>query len=1009
MSVSAVCLSRLTHHKNLCFPSAHTCSSPICSRNFACFPSVQKFQSNLLRKFCVFPISTKIRVQFAPEILIVSLQHKKSSPIYSRKFACFPSVQKTQSNLLHKFCLFPFSTKNLVQFAPENLLVSLQYKNSRPICSRKFACFPSVQKIQSNLLQKFCLFPFSTKNLLQFAPEMLLVSLQYKKPSPICSRNFACFPSVQKFQPNLLQIFFLFPFNTKNLLQFAPEICLFPFSTKILVQFAPEILRISLQYKNSSPICSRNFACFPSVQKFQSNLLQKICLFTFSTKIRDQFAPENLRVSLQYKKSTPICSRNFACFPSVQKIQSNLPQKCCLFPFSTKNLIQFAPEILLLSLQYKNSSPICSRNFACFPSVQKFQSNLLQKFCVFPFSTKILVQFAPENLLVSLQYKNSRPICSRKKSLFPFSTKILAQFAPEILLVSLQYKKSTPICPRNVACFPSVQKTQSNLLQKFCLFPFSTKILVQFAPEILHGSLQYKNSSPICSRNFACFPSVQKFQSNLLQNFCLFPFSTKIRDQFAPEICLFPFSTKILVQFAPEILLVSLQYKNSSPICSRKFACFPSVQKFQSNLLQKFACFPSVQKTQSNLLQKFCLFPFSTKILVQFAPEILRVSLQYKNSSPICSRKFACFPSVQKTQSNLLQKFCLFPFSTKNLVQFAPEILRVVQFAPENLLVSLQYKNSSPICSRNFACFPSVQKFQPNLLQIFFLFPFNTKNLLQFAPEFLFVSLQYKNSSPICSRIFACFPSVQKFQSNLLQNFCLLPFSTKILVQFAPEFLLVSLQYKNSSPICSRIFACFPSVQKFQPNLLQKFSLFPFTLQYKKSSPICPRNLLVSLQYKNSSPICSRIFACFPSVQKIQSNLLQKFASFPSVQKFQSNLLQKCCLFPFSTKILVQFAPEFLLVSLQYKNSSPICSRNFACFPSVQKFQSNLLQNFCLFPFSTKILVQFAPENLLVSLQYKNSSPICSRIFACFPSVQKFYSNLLQNFCSKICWSTNLF
>ena len=119
------------------------------------------------------------------------------------------------------------------------------------------------------------------------------------------------------------------------------------------------------------------------------------------------------------------------------------------------------------------------------------------------------------------------------------------------------------------------------MLQKFCLFHFSTKILVQFAPEILLVSLQYKKPNPICSRNFACFPSVQKFESNfnLLQ-----------------KICSFPFSTKILVQFAPEILLVSLQYKNSSPICSRNFACFPSVQKIYSNLLQKFACFPSVQK-----------------------------------------------------------------------------------------------------------------------------------------------------------------------------------------------------------------------------------------------------------------------------------------------------------------------------------------------------------------------------------------------------------------------------
>ena len=205
------------------------------------------------------------------------------------------------------------------------------------------------------------------------------------------------------------------------------------------------------------------------------------------------------------------------------------------------------------------------------------------------------------------------------------------------------------------------------------------------------------------------------------------------------------------------------------------------------------------------MLQKFCLFPFSTKIRVQFAPEFLLVSLQYKNSSPICSRKFACFPSVQKFESNLLQKICLCPFSTKILVQFAPEFL----------LVSLQYKNSSPICSRKFACFPSVQKFESNLLQNFCLFPFSTKILVQFAPEFLLVPLQYKNSSPICSRIFACFPSVQKSESNLLQKICLFPFSTKIRVQFAPEFLLVSLQYKNSSPICSRNFACFPSVQKF--------------------------------------------------------------------------------------------------------------------------------------------------------------------------------------------------
>ena len=170
----------------------------------------------------------------------------------------------------------------------------------------------------------------------------------------------------------------------------------------------------------------------------------------------------------------------------------------------------------------------------------------------------------------------------------------------------------------------------------------------------------------------------------------------------------------------------------------------------------------------------------------------------------------------------------------------------------------------------------------------------------------------------------------------MLQKFWLCPFSTKILVQFAPEFLLVSLQYKNSSPICSRISACFPSVQKFESNLLQNFCVFPFST--------------------NSSPICSRIFACFPSVQKFESNLLQNF-----------------CLCPFSTKILVQFAPEFLLVSLQYKNSSPICSRIFACFPSVQKFESNLLQNFCLFPFSTKILVQFAPENLLENLLVNQS------------------------------------
>jgi len=152
----------------------------------------------------------------------------------------------------------------------------------------------------------------------------------------------------------------------------------------------------------------------------------------------------------------------------------------------------------------------------------------------------------------------------------------------------------------------------------------------------------------------------------------------------------------------------------------------------------------------------------------------------------------------------------------------------------------------------------------------------------------------------------------------LLQKFCLFPFSTKILAQFAPDFFLVSLQYKKSTPICSR-------------------------------------NLFVSLQYKNSSPICSRNF----------------------------------CLFPFSTKILVQFAPEILRVSLQYKNSSPICSRKFACLPSVQKFETNLLQKICVFPFSTKNLLQFAPEILLVSLQYKKSSPICPRNVACFPSVQK--------------------